>query len=56
MRAKEDMIEDKVLSLMLSKLQEAILEENYVKIRKMLIKIVPEFTPQSSIKDLLYEK
>ena len=56
MRAKEDMIEDKVLSLMLSKLQEAILEENYLKIRKMLIKIVPEFTPQSSIKDLLYEK
>jgi FlaA1/EpsC-like NDP-sugar epimerase len=55
MRAKEDMLEMKELKPLLKDLRKAISIDKYSEIREVLIKIVPEFSPQSPITDLLFE-
>jgi FlaA1/EpsC-like NDP-sugar epimerase len=54
MRAKEDMLEMKELKPLLKELKDAIYNDQYIEIREVLIKIVPEFSPQSSIVDLMF--
>ena len=53
MRAIESMIEWEMLEPSLFELKDACLNSNQEKIRKILIKIVPEFKPQSPIVDLI---
>jgi len=55
MRAEELMLDWIILNSLLSQLEKAIENEDYQKIRNILITIVPEFKPQSSISDLLYD-
>mgnify|MGYP003691202489 CR=1 FL=1 len=50
MRANEDMIEWSNLKPMLKNLQDAALKSNIEQTQKLLIQIVPEFTPEISIK------
>ena len=54
LRATEEMVEWKILEKMLSELKEARYSSDHQKIRDLLIKIVPEFKPQSSVVDLLH--
>ena len=54
MRAQEDMLKWSILKPMLNELDEATKNGDYEEIRKLLISIVPEFTPQCEITDLLY--
>ena len=56
MSAKEQMIEWDVLKPAIEQLQHYALKSDQKKIRDLLLLIVPEFNPQSEIKDLLYEK
>ena len=51
MRAIESMIEWELLEPLLLDLREACINRNQEKIRQILIKIVPEFTPQSPVLD-----
>ena len=53
MRANESMIDWSELEPLLIKLNEACINTNQEKIRKILINIVPEFKPQSPILDLV---
>jgi len=53
MRANESMIDWTSLEPLLLELNDACLNSNQEKIRKTLIKIVPEFKPQSPILDLI---
>lgn len=56
MRAQEDMISWYTLSPILDQLKESLRSNEYEKTQAILISIVPEFSPQSSIVDLLYKK
>jgi len=56
MRAQEHMINWDTLNSLLEKLKDSLGKSEYEKIRKLLIDIVPEFSPQSKIVDLLYKK
>lgn len=56
MRAREDMLPWDELELILKNLKEEIESGNNEKIRKLLIKIVPTFKPQSEIVDVLHKK
>ena len=56
MRAQEEMINWQDLNLLLEKLKNSLKRSEYVKIREILIEIVPEFSPQSKIVDLLYRE
>jgi FlaA1/EpsC-like NDP-sugar epimerase len=56
MRAKEKMIDWKDLEPVLSELRNASLDSNQELIRKLLIRIVPEYKPQSEIVDQLVKK
>jgi FlaA1/EpsC-like NDP-sugar epimerase len=56
MSAKEKMIDWDVLKPILNRLQESALSSDQAKIRSLLIEIVPEFKPQSKIRDLLYDE
>ena len=56
MRAKEDMINWEDLNSLLEQLKDSLKEGEYEIIRELLIKMVPEFSPQSQIVDLLYKK
>ena len=53
MRAEEAMLDWSTLKLLLDELEEASEKLDNVKIRNILIKIVPEFIPQSHIVDFL---
>ena len=53
MRASESMIEWNILEPFLTELKEECINSNQEKIRQILIKIVPEFKPQSPILDLV---
>ena len=53
MRAKEVMIDWKILKPILRELEEALKNNEQKRIRELLIRLVPEFKPQSSIVDLL---
>ena len=53
MRAEEAMLDWSTLKLLLDELEEASEKSDNVKIRNILIKIVPEFIPQSHIVDFL---
>ena len=48
------MLEMKELKPLLKELKDAIHSDKYIEIREILIKIVPEFSPQSSIVDLMF--
>ena len=56
MRAQEEMINWQDLNLLLEKLKSSLKRSEYEKIREILIEIVPEFSPQSKIVDLLYRE
>ena len=56
MSAKEKMIDWDVLKPILNRLQESALSSDQSNIRSLLIEIVPEFKPQSKIRDLLYDE
>ena len=56
MRAIEDMIHWDDLEPILKKIHESALDLNYERLRELLIKIVPQFKPQSKIVDILYDK
>ena len=56
MRAQEEMINWQDLNLLLEKLKNSLKRSEYEKIREILIEIVPEFSPQSKIVDLLYRE
>jgi len=56
MSAKEKMIDWDVLRPILNRLQESALSSDQSNIRSLLIEIVPEFKPQSKIRDLLYDE
>ena len=56
MRAKEEMMEWTKLEGILDELRIAINENNYLKLRELLIQAVPLFKPQSDIIDILYKK
>jgi FlaA1/EpsC-like NDP-sugar epimerase len=55
MRAEEEMLVWDDLKLVLNDLEEAIVSDDQVKLRKILIKAVPGFKPQSDIADILYD-
>ncbi len=54
LRAKEDMLSWKELKPILNELELSVKELDNKKLRKLLIKAVPAFKPQSDISDLLY--
>jgi len=56
MRAQEHMISWEALSPLLESLKDSLMVSEYEKTQALLINIVPEFTPQSKIVDLLYKK
>ena len=56
MSAEEKMIDWDVLKPILNRLQESALSSDQSNIRSLLIEIVPEFKPQSKIRDLLYDE
>jgi FlaA1/EpsC-like NDP-sugar epimerase len=56
MRATEEMIDWDVLESILINLDSALKQGNHKKVRELLITLVPEFNPQSSIVDLLYQE
>ena len=56
MRAEEDMILWDDLKPKLDSLKKEVISCDQEKIRKLLIEIVPGFTPQSDIVDILYKK
>ena len=56
MRASESMIEWNILEPLLTELRKECINSNQEKIRQILIKIVPEFKPQSPILDLINSK
>jgi len=53
MRAVEELIEWSELEIILKSLEEATNQSDHRKIRELLIKIVPQFKPQSKIVDIL---
>ena len=56
MRAQEEMIEWTRLECILDELRIAINENNYLKLRELLIQAVPLFKPQCDVIDILYKK
>jgi FlaA1/EpsC-like NDP-sugar epimerase len=56
LRAQEETIEWETIQPLLDKLKEALNRSEYKKIRELLIKIVPDFSPKSPIVDLQYKK
>jgi len=56
MRAKEEMMEWTKLEGILDELRIAINENNYLKLRELLIQAVPLFKPQCDVIDILYKK
>ena len=56
MRAQEEMIEWTRLEGILDELRIAINENNYLKLRELLIQAVPSFKPQCEVIDILYKK
>ena len=56
MRAREGMLPWDKLNLILEDLKKAVETGNNERIRKLLIKLVPTFKPQSKIVDVLYKK
>ena len=56
MRSNEKMINWDNLKPMLNELEEASINAEHEKIRKLLKRIVPQFKPQSNIVDLIYNK
>jgi len=54
MRAEEKMISWSLLKPMLDKLIDASINDEQEEIRGLLVKLVPEYSPQESIKDFLY--
>ena len=56
MRAKEPMIEWRELELILDKIKESLAINDYIKIRELLIELVPEYSPKSTISDILAKK
>ena len=56
MRAQEEMLAWDELKLVLDELNGAIESCNHEKLRKLLIRIVPDFKPQCEISDILYSE
>jgi len=55
MRAQEDMLDWRDLTLILDDMRKAIDDCDQEKLRTLLIKLVPEFKPQCEISDVLYK-
>ena len=56
MRAKEEMISWNDLKPLLDRLKKEVMDCDQIKIRKLLIKLVPGFKPNTKINDILYKK
>ena len=56
MRAKEESLEWVELKVILDELRVAINENNYLKLRELLVQAVPLFKPQCDVMDILYKK
>ena len=56
LRANEEMIDWDKLKPTFNELEEASVNAEHEKIRKLLKRIVPQFKPQSNIVDLMYKK
>ena len=56
MRAEEDTLAWNELKLILDELKLAIDECDHIKLRKLLMQVVPEFKPQCEISDVLYSE
>ena len=56
MRAQEEMLELDELRTILDELRFAINENNYLKLRELLIKAVPLFKPQCDVMDILFSE
>jgi len=56
MRAQEDTLAWNELKLILDELKLAIDECDHIKLRKLLMQVVPEFKPQCEISDVLYSE
>ena len=56
MRAKEEMLEWDELSIILDGLRVSISENNYLKLRELLVQAVPLFKPQCDVMDILHSK
>ena len=54
MRAQKDMLSWDELNPVLDELSDAIDSDDYERLRKLLIQIVPGFKPQCEISDILY--
>jgi FlaA1/EpsC-like NDP-sugar epimerase len=54
-RTKEEMLVWHDLKLILDRLEQAFGSSDQDKLRKLLIKVVPDFKPQSDITDILYD-
>jgi hypothetical protein len=54
-RTKEEMLVWHDLKLILDRLEQAFGSSDQDKLRKLLIKAVPDFKPQSDITDILYD-
>ena len=55
MRAKEDMLDWNELKQLIDGLSAAVDSDDQVSLRRLLVKIVPGFKPQSEISDILYK-
>ena len=56
MRAKESMLHWDKLSGLINKLESASVNSEHERVRELLLEVVPEFTPQCAIEDLLYDQ
>ena len=54
MSANEEFLKLDDLEIILGELKTAIGENNMVNLRKLLIKAIPEFKPQSKVQDLMH--
>ena len=54
MRAKEDMLRWDKLNILLNELHNLNDDFDHASLRKILIKIVPDFNPQTEINDILH--
>ena len=56
MRAEEEKLEWETLNTILNELRISINENNFLKIRQLLIQAVPQYTPQCEVIDILFKE
>ena len=56
MRAEEEKLEWETLNIILNELRISINENNFLKMRQLLIQAVPQYTPQCEVIDILFKE